>query len=181
MTCLEYLMRLTDNGTKIKMPSKQVSQVTNRTGSNNANFTNVVFYQAESLSEAKANEKMLEKVTMMAFNSKTPYQFYAHVIKIVPKDFRNGDYDSDPWTELLSDLVLEISMDMSSKAYTERMTKGAQAMLAMLTARVEAWQKRMEVKAEKASASNSSSGDGEDGEENGVSNGGFQLIIKGSI
>lgn len=179
MTCLEYLMRLTDNGTKIKMPSKQVSQVTNRTGSNNANFTNVVFYQAESLSEAKANEKMLEKVTMMAFNAKTPYQFYAHVIKIVPKDFRNGDYDSDPWTELLSDLVLEISMDMSSKAYTERMTKGAQAMLAMLTARVEAWQKRMEVKAEKASASNSSSGDGEDGEEN--SKGGFRFIIEGAL
>lgn len=181
MTCLEYLLRLTDNGTKIKMPDKQVSQVTSRTGDGPANFTNIVSYTAESLSQAKANEKILEKVTMMAFNAKTPYQFYAHVIKIVPKDFRNGDYDSDPWTELLSDLVLEISMDMSSKAYTERMTKGAQAMLAMLTARVEAWQKRMEVKAEKASASNSSSGDGEDGEENGVSNGGFQLIIMGSI
>lgn len=175
-TCLEYLLKLTDNGTKIKMPDKQVSQVNSRSGVSNYNFVNVVTYQSESLGEAKAAEKMLERVTMMAFNAKTPYQFYAHVIKIVPKDFRNGDYDSDPWTELLSDLVLEISMDMSSKAYTERMTKGAQAMLAMLTARVEAWQKRMEVKAEKASASNSSSGDGEEN-----SKGGFRFIIEGAL
>lgn len=173
-TCYDYLIKLTENGTKIKMPDKQVSQVNTRSGESNHSFVNVTTYHSESLSTAKANEKMLERVTMLAFNSKTPYQFYAHVIKIVPKDFRNGDYESEKWTELVSDIVLEISADMSSKAYTERMTKGAQAMLAMLAARVEAWQKKMEMKAEKLSTDGKADDDGDNA-------GGFRFIIQGEL
>ena len=86
---------------------------------------------------------------MTALNSATPYQFYKHVLQIIPKQVRLGGYDQEGWTELLAELTLEIANNLSKIAITERNFKGSSTMLSILQARMETWQKKATIAAEK--------------------------------
>ena len=148
MTALEYVNKITDNGTKICMPGDKLSQLKNHTGDRHA-WTDVVCYVSESLSDERRVQQLVERITLTALNSANPYQFYKHVVAFLPKQVRDGDYDTEGWTNLLSELTLEISNHLSKVAITERNFKGSSTMLAILQARMETWQKKATIAAEK--------------------------------
>lgn len=151
MTALEYVNKITANGTIIKMPGDKVSQLKNRTGTP-TDFSEVVCYCSESIGEQKRIQQIIERITLTALNSADPHQFYKHVLGFLPKQVRLGDYDSEGWTNLLSELTLEISNELAKIAITERNFKGSSTMLAILQARMETWQKKATIAAEKNEA-----------------------------
>lgn len=148
MTALEYVNKITANGTKIQMPGDKVSQLNNHTGDRNA-WTNVVCYVSESVPDDKRIGQLVERITLTALNSASPYQFYKHVVAILPRQVQDGEYDSEGWTSLLAEITLEISNYLSRIAITERNFKGSSTMLAILQARMETWQKKATIAAEK--------------------------------
>lgn len=148
MTALEYVNKITLNGTLIKMPGGQATQVKNRAGGP-MDWSEVVCYTSTSESEQKKMEKLIERITLTALNSANPYQFYKHVLNLLPKQVRMGDYDSEGWTALLAELTLEIANHLSKVAITERNFKGSSTMLTILQTRMESWQKKATIAAEK--------------------------------
>lgn len=106
----------------------------------------VVCIKQGSLNSKQFDEQVLSRVTWTAFNACTPYQFYRHVMNVVPKDFQNGEYTGHEkeYTDLISDIVLEIANEMALTAYDERWSKGASTIITMLQTRVESWQKRFD-------------------------------------
>ena len=148
MTALEYVNKITANGTLIQMPGDKATQVKNHNGDRHA-WTDSVFYVSESVSDERRINQMVERITLTALNSATPYQFYKHVLQIIPKQVRLGDYDQEGWTELLAELTLEIANNLSKIAITERNFKGSSTMLSILQARMETWQKKATIAAEK--------------------------------
>lgn len=148
MTALEYVNKITANGTKIQMPGDKASQLKNRNGTP-TNWSEVVCYVSESVSDEKRVNQLIERITLTALNSGNPYQFYKHVLGLLPKDARNGEYDAEGWTNLLSEITLEIANNLSKIAITERNFKGSSTMLAILQSRMETWQKKATVAAEK--------------------------------
>lgn len=148
MTALEYVNKITANGTKIQLPGDKVSQLNNHTGDRFA-WTNVVCYVSESVSDDKRIGQLVERITLTALNSATPRQFYKHVVSLLPKQVQDGEYDAEGWTELLSEITLEIANHLSKVAITERNFKGSSTMLSILQARMETWQKKATIAAEK--------------------------------
>lgn len=150
VTLLEYLNRLTENGTKINLPKKTKSKeyTTVEGDPKLGKQVKVVMIKQGSLNSRQIDEQILSRVTWTAFNACTPYQFYRHVINVVPKDFRNGDYESEAYTNLVSDIVLEIANEMARTAYDERWSKSASTIITMLQTRVESWQKRFDASIE---------------------------------
>jgi len=156
LTALEYLNKLTCNGSKIRLPGEVSNEVITRQGNKN-NFINIKTWNAEK-ERIKKDEEMLERVTAIAFNVDDPRTFYNHIIVIVPPHFRGGEYDEEKWTELLSHIVLEISSAMFKNAYSERFHKSSTNLLTMLQNRVNTWQKKATISAKK----NSEDSDGDD-------------------
>lgn len=148
MTALEYVNKITANGTLIQMPGDKATQMKNHNGDRHA-WTDAVFYVSESVSDERRINQMVERITLTALNSGNPYQFYKHVLQIIPKQVRLGDYDQEGWTELLAELTLEIANNLSKIAITERNFKGSSTMLSILQARMETWQKKATIAAEK--------------------------------
>ena len=148
MTALEYVNKITLKGTLIKMPGQQVTQQKTRSGSP-VDWHEAVFYTSTSESEEKKIERLVERITLTALNSGNPYQFYKHVLNLLPKQVRLGDYDQEGWTALLAELTLEIANYLSKVAITERNFKGSSTMLTILQARMETWQKKATIAAEK--------------------------------
>lgn len=148
MTALEYVNKITANGTIIRMPGDRVSQLKERNG-DPTSWSEVVCYTSTSIGEEKRIEQLIERITLTALNSANPYQFYKHVLSLLPKQVRLGDYDTEGWTALLAELTLEISNHLSKIAITERNFKGSSTMLAILQARMETWQKKATIAAEK--------------------------------
>lgn len=142
MTCLEYLNRLTDNGSKVivcdksQLEYQKVTRIVNET-----TWTEVHTYMSESTDDRKKQEKMLERITHVVNVIKTPYQFYRHMMVIVPKDFRNGEYagHEDEWLELFENLSIELCATMSAMMHRGRNSPGANIELANLKLRCEAF------------------------------------------
>lgn len=151
MTALEYVNKITQNGTFIRLPQKETTQQKDRSGSP-VDWTEVVCYRTTSIGEEKRTELLLERITLTALNSSSPYQFYKHVLNLLPKQVRIGEYDAEGWTELLSEITLELANKFSSIAINERNFKGSSTMLAILQTRMEAWQKKATIAAEKNEA-----------------------------
>lgn len=151
MTALEYVNKITQNGTFIRLPNKETTQQKDRSGSP-VDWTEVVCYRTTSIGEEKRTELLLERITLTALNSSSPYQFYKHVLNLLPKQVRIGEYDAAGWTELLSEITLELANKFSSIAINERNFKGSSTMLAILQTRMEAWQKKAIIAAEKNEA-----------------------------
>lgn len=151
MTALEYVNKITQNGTFIRLPNKETTQQKDRSGSP-VDWTEVVCYRTTSIGEEKRTELLLERITLTALNSSSPYQFYKHVLNLLPKQVRIGEYDAEGWTELLSEITLELANKFSSIAINERNFKGSSTMLAILQTRMEAWQKKATIAAEKNEA-----------------------------
>lgn len=173
-TAIDYIRKITDDGTSIRLPSDESQQVTNRSGSGPFDFMSIVKYHSESRSEAKAKEAMLERITKLVMCVDTPEQFYRHAMKIVPKDFRNGEYVADEWGDLLDDLKIEADMAHYTTAYSERNFKGGAAAMAILEKRSKAWQKKSEVKV----GGGAQAQQGNDGSGGGS---GFRFIVEGGI
>jgi hypothetical protein len=148
MTALEYVNKITEHGTKIQMPGDKATQVKNRSGLP-TEFMETVCFVSESVSDERRVNQIVERITLTALNSATPYQFYKHVLAFLPRQVRQGDYDAEGWTELLSELTLEIANHLSKVAITERNFKGSSTMLTILQARMENWQKKATIAAEK--------------------------------
>lgn len=151
MTALEYVNKITQNGTIIRLPKDDCTQQKDRSGSP-IDWTEVVCYRTSSVGEQKRTEAIIERITLTALNSTSPYQFYKHVMMLIPKQMRIGEYDSEGWTELLSEITLELANQLSSIAITERNFKGSGTMLTILQTRMEAWQKKATISAEKNEA-----------------------------
>lgn len=148
MTALEYVNKITANGTIIRMPGMQAVQQKERTGSP-VDWVEVVKYTSSSESDPRKVEKLIERITLTALNSGNPFQFYKHVMNLLPKQVRLGDYDTEGWTALLAELTLEIANHLSKVAISERNFKGSSTMLAILQSRMETWQKKATIAAEK--------------------------------
>lgn len=151
MTALEYVNKITANGTIIKLPGGQPVQLKTHNGTP-ASWEEQVCYTSTSESEQKKIERLVERITLTALNSGNPFQFYKHVLNLLPKQVRLGDYDGEGWTALLSEITLEIANHLSKVAITERNFKGSSTMLAILQARMETWQKKATIAAEKNEA-----------------------------
>lgn len=159
MTALEYLNKITDGGLKCRLTQGMVNQHTtekatevNDMGNPISKWT-VVCYKAESISEGKRDERILEKITLTALNTRSDKasvrRFHDAVMKIIPKDFRNGDYDYAQWLDFLTTFVnYGIGNTLLNMTMQERHLVGGRAMWAMLTKRVEAWNERIEAKIE---------------------------------
>lgn len=151
MTALEYVKKITASGTIIKLPGNQPVQLKAHNGGQ-ASWEEQVCYTSTSESEQKKIERLVERITLTALNSATPFQFYKHVLNLLPKQVRDGDYDQEGWTELLAEITLEISNQLSKIAITERNFKGSSTMLSILQTRMETWQKKATIAAEKNEA-----------------------------
>lgn len=152
MTALEYVKKITHDGTLIRLPKSDCTQQKDRSGSNPMSFTEVVCYRTSPEADVKRTEQILERITLTALNSSTPYQFYKHILNIVPRNARDGAYDTESWTSLLAELTLELSNELASIAITERNFKGSSTMLTILQTRMETWQKKATIAAEKNEA-----------------------------
>lgn len=151
MTCIEYLNKITNNGTRASLPKEVVSQysVTSGNTAKTSNGITVVSYKAESLNEAKKEEKLVEQISMLVLNTPKDNcsikRFYNHCMNVVPKDFRNGEYNKSEWTEFVLAMALTISSQLTAIVINERHFKGADTLLKVLSARIEAWSAKVQV------------------------------------
>lgn len=156
MTCIEYLDKITRNGMKCKFSNKVFNQETteqalevNDQGQPLHKVT-VIRYKSESISEAKREEKFLEQITTIAISTPSDNaavkRFYNVCMNIVPKDFRNGEYDYSTWLEWLSNFIqVGIGPALLKMSMEERHLVGGRQMWQILC-------KRLEVFSQKATA-----------------------------
>lgn len=151
MECLEYLNKITDFGTRAILPREVTEQqsITMENDGQTSNGVTVVKYTTESLSEEKKVNRLIEQISMLVLNTQkdkaSVKRFRDHCMRIVPRDFQNGEYDKTAWTEFLLSMALSISAQLTRIVIKERHWKGADTLLKVLTTRIEAWNTRVEV------------------------------------
>ena len=159
MTLLDYLNRITKEGTYCILPDELFHQKTEEQyvgdGAGGRSGVTVIKYTSESLSEQKKEAKLIKEITMRCLNCQgdnaSLSRLWKALMVIVPKDFRNGEYNDDfkSWFLLFMD---SICSSLSMKMLTERMTPGAKYLLNTLQIRMASWQKMVstEIKEEGA-------------------------------
>lgn len=154
MTCLEYLKRITKDGTAAVVPKELSAQHTVTTGNDGqtSNGITVVSYKSESITEAKREEKLVERISMLVLNTPkdncSVKRFYNHCMKVVPKDFQNGEYSKTEWTEFILSMALTIASQLTAMVIKERHWKGADTLLRVLSTRIEAWNSKVQIDAD---------------------------------
>ena len=158
MNALEYVRKITQNGSRCRFPSEKSKEVKVIEGSSPFQKFETKLYRTEPDEDdgIKLENTLLERVTVTALNSTTPQAFYDHVCLILPKkvgkvSIERGEYDEEKWKPLLQELTLEISNELAALAFKERNFNGSQTIIKMLQARIKSWQKAVvaEVGAEK--------------------------------
>lgn len=149
MTCLEYLNKITENGTLAALPKEVTEQHAITTGNDGqtSNGITVTCFRSESISEAKAKERLIEKLSLLVLNTPSDNcsikRFFNHCMNVVPKDFRNGEYDKETWTEFVLSMALTISSKLTALVIKERHWKGADTLLKVLMCRIDAWNAKL--------------------------------------
>ena len=148
MNALEYVKKITQNGSRCRFPSDKTKEMKIIEGSSPFQKFETKLYRTEPDEDAdiKRENEMLERVTVTALNSTTPEAFYDHVCLFLPKKvgkatIERGKYSEDEWKPLLQELTLEISNELSTIAFKERNFNGSQTIIKMLQARIKSWQK----------------------------------------
>ena len=163
VTALEYVKRITEDGGKVLLSGNQVQERKTHQGQGRDAFFEVRVFNEEKQRQ-KVDEMFLVKISELALNVDDPRLFYEHVMLIIPKLYRNGEYDELEWTNLLKHITLSLSMLMTGKAWNERFTKSATNILSMLQTRSSAWNKKVQVSSDKKN-------------EHGESDGGYNVVV----
>ena len=160
MNLVEYLNRLTNNGTKCALPTEIFKQQTEEQsvgdGAGGRSGITVVRFVSESLSNEKRDFRLLQQITLRALNTKCDnasiFRLWKALFVLVPKDFRNGLYDElkSDFKDWLLMFVDTICTELSNKMLTERNIPGARYWLTTLQTRMDAWQKSVNVEASDA-------------------------------
>lgn len=141
MTTLDYLNRLTDNGTKVCFDKSDLYEHTYDSKDDAGGGLKIVKYQSESLGEVKEQQKILERVTETALNSLSARHFRNYVVRIVPNDFKTDNGTDEEWQTLLESLTLSIANLLTRQLLNERYTKSANTLLNVLQTRLDMWSK----------------------------------------
>lgn len=158
MNALEYVRKITVNGSKCRFPKEKSSEVKIISGESPFQKLETKLYRRdkEEDEDVKLENEILERVTATALNATTPKAFYDHLCLFLPKKvgkekLERGEYVEEQWSPLLQELTLEISNELATMAFKERNFNGSQTIIKMLQARIKSWQKAVvaEVGAEK--------------------------------
>ena len=152
----EFISRLTENGTKCKLPSNIVSQRSEEQfmgdGAGGRSGWTIVKYTSESIGEQKRNERLLERITMLVLNTRSDnasvFRLYQMLFTLVPKDFRNGLYVKDDWVDWLLAMSTSIAAELSTLMLKERHCSSANVLLKTLQSRIDSWNKLASISVE---------------------------------
>lgn len=157
MTLLEYLNKITNFGTKCALPSEVFHMRTEESsvgdGAGGKSGATIVKYTSESISEQKREYKLLQTVSSRVLNAREDNasikRLWDALMIFVPKDFRNGDYNSSKtdfrnWVLMMADTICS---ELTDKMLVERHCPGARYWLTTLQTRMEAWTKSVKVDA----------------------------------
>lgn len=170
MDVLEYISKITKNGSLVALTRETVNEVVNHTGDGAGSFTNVTLYHGETPGEHRENEKMLEKVTTCALCCDDPELFYEHVSIIIPEKYKRcGVYVAEEWSRLLNHMWISCSMLLTTMVIQERYQKSAKVLLEILQTRIKEWRRKAEGKVTK------------DLDKDGNPTGGFTFVMEGGL
>ena len=148
MNALDYIKKITVNGSKCRFPKEKSSEVKIVEGDSPFHKFETKLYRRdkEEDDDLKKENEILERVTATALNATTPRAFYDHLCLFLPKKIgkeklERGEYVEEQWSPLLQELTLEISNELATMAFKERNFNGSQTIIKMLQARIKSWQK----------------------------------------
>lgn len=148
MEAIDFIVKITENGTNIRLPNDKCSQITNVSGDSPFNNMSIITYQTDAAMDGKSANKVLEEITLTAINAETADDFVDFVLYKIPRNYRDNNATTEQWEKLLHRLQIAISNKLSSEMIKERHFPGASMWLRMLTTRIKAWQKQASVKVE---------------------------------
>lgn len=152
ITLFEYVSKLTENGSFIKLPSSITEEMESRSaGRSKGMFINIKTWR-EGKSEEKRGRDLqrVEKFTCLAISCDDSRMFYEHAKRIAPINARDEDYDEEKWDDLFHHIVIEISSELFHYAFKERFHKSASNILTILQNRIKEWQKKATIQTNKA-------------------------------